>query len=185
MQENTFGAAASPARGLRTSPSSSRMLASYLTDIEQLLDEERWDAALRDAADLPRIAVALSDPLMCTSSDEVAQWCTRWTTPRHAAGAAAQRLPDRTDSVTPPHVQAGGETPSVPTVALRRLQLRRHARTRPRGFVLGADETLDSQAAEAVQTVRGLVEATRRWYARSGVHDPAVQSNLARLAVLR
>jgi hypothetical protein len=30
-----------------------------------------------------------------------------------------------------------------------------------------------------------LVEATRRWYARSGVHDPTVQENLARLAVLR
>src|SRR5579864_6734687 len=42
-----------------TSPSSSRMIATYLTDIEQMLDEERWDAALREASDLPRIAVAL------------------------------------------------------------------------------------------------------------------------------
>jgi hypothetical protein len=30
-----------------------------------------------------------------------------------------------------------------------------------------------------------LVNAARRWYARSGVHDPTVQDNLARLAVLR
>ena len=52
-------------------------------------------------------------------------------------------------------------------------------------FVLGPDESLDPQAAEAVQTGRTLVEATRRWYARSGVHDPTVQTNLARLAVLR
>jgi hypothetical protein len=73
----------------------------------------------------------------------------------------------------------------VPTAALRRLQLRRHARTRARGFVLGPDESLDPQGAEAVQTGRTLVEATRRWYARSGVHDPTVQTNLARLAVLR
>jgi hypothetical protein len=29
------------------------------------------------------------------------------------------------------------------------------------------------------------VGAARRWYARSGCHDPTVQSNLARLAVLR
>jgi hypothetical protein len=185
MQENTFQAGASAARAPHTSPSSSRMLASYLTDIEQLLDEERWDAALRDAGDLPGIAVALSDPLMRTSSEEVAQWCTTWIAPRPPADEAAQLLPERAGSAVPLQVQAGSETASVPTAALRRLQLRRHARTRPRGFVLGADETLDSEAAEAVQTARSLVEATRRWYARSGVHDPAVQSNLARLAVLR
>src|SRR5437762_685052 len=44
------------------SPSSSRMLARYLTDIEQLLDEQHGEAALREAFDLPRIAVALTDP---------------------------------------------------------------------------------------------------------------------------
>ena len=46
----------------RIAPSSSRMLASYLADIEQLLDEQRWEAALREAFDLPEIAVALADP---------------------------------------------------------------------------------------------------------------------------
>jgi hypothetical protein len=30
-----------------------------------------------------------------------------------------------------------------------------------------------------------LIEAARRWYARSACHDPTVQANLARLAVLR
>ena len=33
-------------------PSSSRMLTDYPTDIEQLLCEQRWDAALREACDL-------------------------------------------------------------------------------------------------------------------------------------
>ena len=184
MQENTFQGGSSAAGGPRAIPSSSRMLASYLTDIEQMLDEQRWDAALRDAADLPRIAVALSDPLMRASSDEVGQWCIRWITPSQPAIGAAQVVPDRADGSAPLQ-PPGSATPSVPAAALRRLQLRRHARTRPRGFLLGPDESLDPQAADSVQTGRMLVEGTRRWYARSGVHDPAVQSNLARLAVLR
>ncbi len=152
------------------------MLASYLTDIEQLLDDQRWDAALRDAADLPRIAVALSDPLMRASSEEVTAWGSRWI---------SSADPDHPADPTPQHVNRGSAEASVPTAALRRLQLRRHARLRPRGFVLGPDESLDSEAAEAAHAGRTLVEATRRWYARSGVHDPTVQTNLARLAVLR
>jgi hypothetical protein len=185
MQENTLPApAATAARGLRTSPSSSRMLASYLTDIEQLLDEQRWDAALRDAADLPRIAVALSDPLMRSSSDDVAQWCTRWLTPCDPA-LGAQLVPDCAGGLTPLQAHAGSASPSVPAAALRRLQLRRHARTLPRGFLVGPDESLEPAAADSVQTGRALVEATRRWYARSGVHDATVQLNLSRLAVLR
>ncbi len=43
-------------------PSDSRMLTNYLADIEQLLCEQRWEAALREACDLPQIAVALADP---------------------------------------------------------------------------------------------------------------------------
>jgi hypothetical protein len=161
------------------------MLASYLTDIEQLLDEQCWDAALRDASDLPRIAVALSDPLMRSPGDEVARWCSRWISPRHPAAGAGQLVPDRVGGAAPLRGDAGGAGAPVPTAALRRLQLRRHARTRPRGFLLGPDESLDAQAADSARTGRALVEATRRWYARSGVHDPIVQSNLARLAVLR
>jgi hypothetical protein len=172
-------------RALRTPPSSSRMLASYLSDIEQLLEEQRWDAALRDAADLPRIAVALSDPLLRSSHDEVSQWCERWISPVLAAGPETRLTPDTTADAIRARVRDSAVTASVPTAALRRLQLRRHARTPPRGFVLGPDENLDPQAAEAEQTGRTLVEATRRWYARSGVHEPTVQSNLARLAVLR
>jgi hypothetical protein len=160
------------------------MLASYLTDIEQLLDDQRWDAALRDAADLPRIAVALSDPLMRAPRDEVAAWGSRWIESCDPA-CPAQLAPDRPAGPVSLRATPDSADGSVPTAALRRLQLRRHARTRARGFVLGPDESLDPQGAEAVQTGRTLVEATRRWYARSGVHDPTVQTNLARLAVLR
>ncbi|MBS0580854.1 MAG: hypothetical protein JSR36_16475 [Proteobacteria bacterium] len=169
----------------RTSPSSSRMLASYLTDIEQLLDEQRFEEALRDAGELPGIAVALSDPLLQSSGEEVGQWCERWV---GADGAPASAVPtgaERVGGAPPLPVSLGSVAPSVPRLALRHLQLRRHTRTRPRGFMLRADESLEPRDTQSLQTVRALVSATRRWYARSGVHDPTVQSNLARLAVLR
>src|ERR1700716_3906703 len=64
-----------------TSPSSSRMLAGYLTDIEQLLDEQQGDAALREAFDLPRIAVALTDPQLRCSGEQMKTWCEQWIGP--------------------------------------------------------------------------------------------------------
>jgi hypothetical protein len=152
-----------------TSPSSSRMIASYLTDIEQLLDEQRFDAALREASDLPRIAVALADPQLRSSGEEVRNWCQEWVRP-----------PELTERVVP---QNGPE--SVPTRALRRLQLRRHARTAPRGFSTERGEHLAPQETATAKMGVALLDAARRWYARSGVHDPTVQDNLARLAVLR
>lgn len=161
----------------RTSPSSSRMLASYLTDIEQLLEEQRWDAALREACDLPRIAVALSDPQLRCSNEGVGMWCKQWIAPENGRtdadlGRAVAGGPD-----------AGADT--VPTRALRRLQLRRHVRAPPRGYLPAPDKNLGPQEVESIATGRALVGAARRWYARSGVHDPTVQANLARLAVLR
>jgi hypothetical protein len=160
-------------------PSSSRMLASYLTDIEQLLDEQRWDAALREACDLPRIAVALSDPEMRCSGEDVGTWCARWL-PRVDAPAAS-------DAVAAVNAEAPKPTDPgvVPARALRRLQLRRHVRSPPRGYLTRQDETLDPQGAQSVETGLALIGAARRWYARSGCHDPTVQGNLARLAVLR
>src|ERR1700744_2337098 len=59
-------------------PSSSRMLTAYLADVEQNLDEQRWDLALRDAIDLPQIAVALTDPAMRSSTERCKAWCTQW-----------------------------------------------------------------------------------------------------------
>lgn len=164
-----------------TSPSSSRMIASYLTDIEQMLDEERWDAALREASDLPRIAVALADPGLRSPGERVEHWCQEWVqlpgAKREARGTDYERLKRGvTDRAVPT-----AEREPVPTRALRRLQLRRHVRSPPRGF---RAERAPAET-EVAQMGAALVEAARRWYARSGVHDPTVQGNLARLAVLR
>src|SRR6185437_11297254 len=61
-------------------PSSSRMVASYIADIELLLEEQRWEQALREAFDLPQIAAALSDPRMQASVERVQAWCEQWLT---------------------------------------------------------------------------------------------------------
>jgi hypothetical protein len=159
-------------------PSSSRMLTGYLTDIEQLLEEQRWDAALREACELPRIAVALSDPQLRCSGEAVGVWCQQWLEVQ-----AAPSLKGGGDAAGPNRAQ---DAPTqVPTSALRRLQLRRHVRTRPRGYLPRTEEGLDPTEAASDETGRALVGAARRWYAHSGCHDPTVQTNLARLAVLR
>jgi hypothetical protein len=166
-------------------PSSSRMLASYLTDIERLLDRHRWDAALREAVDLPRIAVALADPHLRGSAEAVGTWCQEWIRPPGAESdpngldyeRLARSLAERSAQL------AAAEM--VPMRALRRLQLRRHVRIAPRGFPARRAGALSGQASETAGSCTALVEAARRWYARSACHDPNVQANLARLAVLR
>ena len=140
-----------------SAPSSSRMVAAYLADIEQLLDAQRREAALREALDLPRIGE------------------------RDAHGLDYERLARNLTE----RVAQTAETDGVPMRALRRLQLRRHARTPPRGFRARRAEDLPPRESEAFDVCTALIEAARRWYARSACHDPTVQANLARLAVLR
>jgi hypothetical protein len=169
-----------------TVSSSSRMLASYVTDIEQLLDERRWDAALRDAFDLPRLAVALADARLRCSAERVGKWCEEWIRPpgaeRDAQGLDYERL---AHTVAQRAVESTREPETVPMRALRRLQLRRLLRAPPVRFSSGRPRNLPPREGEIVEMCSALIEAARRWYARSAVHDPVVQANLARLAVLR
>ena len=172
--------------GLSIRPSSSRMLAGYLADIELLLEEQRWDQALREAFDLPQIAAALSDAGMQVSVDRVQEWCEHWV----KGGADAQAAPDPdagriAQLVCERAERASLADESVAALALRRLRLHRLQRTRHRGFKAGSLAVLGPEAADAAQICAALVHATRRWYAQSACHDAVVQSNLARLAVLR
>jgi hypothetical protein len=57
------------------------MLTGYMSYIEQLLDERQWEAALREALDLPQIAVALGDPQLSLSSERLKSWCDEWIRP--------------------------------------------------------------------------------------------------------
>ena len=171
----------------RISPSSSRMLTSYLADIEQLLDEQQWDAALREAFDLPQLAVALGDAQLSTSHERLKAWCDEWIRPekpdRNARGSDYERV---SKVVYERAVRKeSGASDSVPSRALRRLRLRRLVRTPPRGFNSGRPRALAPEGTDAIEICTMLVEAARRWYAHSACHDATVQANLARLAVLR
>jgi hypothetical protein len=167
----------------RVQPSSSRMLTNYLADVEQNLDEHRWEMALRDVVDLPQIAVALTDPQLRSSSERCRAWCEQWVRPTNAANDSAVdhehicRLLDE---------KSGSDetSASVPSLALRRLRLRRHARNAPRGF--NASRTSGNRDdAETFAVCIAVVEGVRRWYAHFACHDATAQANLARLAVLR
>lgn len=166
-------------------PSSSRMFAAYLADIEQLLDAQRREPALREALDLPRIAIALGDPQLRCNREALHRWCEEWIRPpgaeRDAQGVDYERLVRGIDE----RLAQTSEPDGVPMRALRRLQLRRHARTAPRGFRARRLPDLPAREGETFDMAAALIEAARRWYARSACHDPTVQANLARLAVLR
>ncbi len=166
-------------------PSSSRMFAAYVADIEQLLDAQRRELALREALDLPRLAVALADPQLRCTRAQLYTWCEEWIRPpgaeRDAQGLGYERL---SRSIIERLGQTSGPD-GVPMRALRRLQLRRHSRIAPRGFRARRSADLPARESEAFDVCAALIEAARRWYARSACHDPIVQANLARLAVLR
>jgi hypothetical protein len=167
-----------------TQPSSSRMLSNYLADVEQNLDELRWELALRDVADLPKIAVALADPALRSSPDRCRAWCEQWVRP----GCGA-----RESGVDQEHIcrvldQKSANTSSeasVPSKELRRLRLRRHARNAPRGFNASHLSKAGQDVAEVFAVCTAVVEGVRRWYAHFACHDATSQANLARLAVLR
>jgi hypothetical protein len=185
MQERSDGSKAATAP--HTAPSSSRMVASYLTDVEQLLEAQCWDAALCEAYDLPRIAVALTDPTLHSSGEQQKSWCEQWIRPADSKAEADGLDYERVYRAVCEHIahEEAAAPKSVPARALRRLRLRRHVRTPPRGFCPERSPPPDSQKSEMEQICTALVDAARRWYARSACHDTTVQANLARLAVLR
>lgn len=176
--------ASAEAEDSRVYPSSSRMLTNYLADVEQNLDEQRWEMALRDVIDLPRIAVALANPEMRSSREQCTAWCEQWVRPPTAANdsgidhAHICRVLDESSGEKNP-------TAAVPSMALRRLRLRRHARHAPRGF--NGDLAIENNEdhAETFAVCTAVVEGMRRWYAHFACHDATAQANLARLAVLR
>jgi hypothetical protein len=152
------------------------MIESYLAHIEQLLDARRWEHARREASDLPQIAVALADREQRSSPERVYAWCQEWLT-----GAAE---PCATWNVAR-LAELAGTSEGVPALVLRRLRLHRLARApvREPGAPAGASHA--AQDTHTIEICTALVDATRRWYAQSACHDATVQSNLARLAVLR
>ena len=160
------------------------MLASYLTDIEQLLDEQRWDAALREACDLPRIAVALSDPELRCSGDAVGMWCRQWIPPLPDAPAAQDILGHSRYRASRQAHRARLRSPFPPARCAACSCGATCARRPVASPVTGTRILIRSKPSRSRPGAHWS-GAARRWYARSGCHDPTVQTNLARLAVLR
>lgn len=182
MSEET---AATGAASSSTAPSSSRMVAGYLTDVEQLIEAQRWDAALCEAYDLPRIAVALTDPTLQSSGEGQKSWCEEWIRPEDADADDEGFDYERVRRAVCEHIETENtaKPKSIPARALRRLRLHRHVRAT--GFGPEPASSRTSRTSETAQICTALVDAARRWYARSACHDMTVQTNLARLAVLR
>jgi hypothetical protein len=160
------------------------MLTNYLADVEQNLDEHRWEMALRDVVDLPTIAVALTDPELRSSREKCAAWCEQWVRPSSAADDSAINH-EHICRVLEEKSADSDKSASVPSLALRRLRLRRHARNAPRGFNSSHAGKENQDAADTFAICTAVVEGIRRWYAHSACHDAIAQANLARLAVLR
>lgn len=163
------------------------MVASYLIDVEKLLEAQRWDAALCEAYDLPRIAVALTDPTLQSSGEQQKNWCEQWIRPADEEDATDNLDYEHVCRAVVDHIEHEdtAEPKSITARALRRLRLRRHVRTAPRGFFHDSPRPSDPEASESAQICAALIDAARRWYARSACHNSIVQTNLARLAVLR
>lgn len=163
------------------------MFANYLAGIERLLDQQRCDLAVRDAFDLPHIAVALADPQLRSCGERVKAWCDKWLRPLEA-----DRDPQGFDHLRVYRILSErGEreelssSEAVPARALRRLRLSRLTRTALGGITADRHTAPGSEEADAVEICSMLIEAARRWYAQSACCDATVQANLARLAVLR
>ncbi len=166
---------------------SSRMLESYLLDIEQLMREQLWDRAAPLALALPHICAALANPDLVSSREAYRDWCETWVRPEQddtslCAPSPQDLLRMAEDRAVEPELQ--GRT-GVPVHALRVLRLRRLSRAavpRGRGSLADASARSDEPTGEACLV---LVAAVRRWYGDSAAGSATVQTNLARLAVLR
>ncbi len=166
---------------------SSRMLENYLGDVEYLMREQRFAEAAPLALALPHICAALAHADLVSSRAAYLEWCENWVRPREADTSLAVPSPADLERLAALHgveleLDAG---PGVPALALRQLRLRRLSRAAPprrRGTLPAASDTRDEAAREAAVA---LLDAVRRWYHDCAARDPIVQTNLARLAVLR
>ncbi len=188
-QRESEGGSAWPGAATLAAPrhGSSRMLESYLGDIEYLVREQLWTEAAPLALALPHICAALANADLVSSREAHRDWCETWVRPSQddtsisaPSPAELYRLAEER-GVEPELAHRAG----VPAGALRQLRLRRLSRAAPprrRISLSQASEAADEPVREACLTLLGAV---RRWYGEWAARAPIVQTNLARLAVLR
>ena len=153
-------------------PARSKMLDMYVGDIARMLADGRSEGAEQAALAVPHIAVALAHADLQSSPGAYQTWCMRWVRPELDASVYENwwsRSADREHD--------GG----VPFAALRGLGLRRRAREVP--LPLLPPELTGPPTPESI--TGALLRAERNWYEQEGRYQATVQSNLARLGVLR
>jgi hypothetical protein len=187
----TEGQGVTPATAL-SAPShhgSSKMLESYLGDVEYLLREGLWSEAEPLALALPHICAALSHVDLGSSRDRFLEWCDAWVRPSKAD--TSMTVPKAADlyRLAVEHgadVDGSAESaPVVPLRPLRQLRLRRLSRAAPARRRGALSELRELHCEPAREACVALLEAVRRWYSDWAARDGTVQLNLARLAVLR
>ena len=164
---------------------SSKMLESYLGDVEYLLREGLWSEAEPLALALPDICAALSHVDLSSSRERFLKWCEAWVRPSQTDTSLSVPKPEELYQLASKRGNASGTSPEAPLRPLRQLRLRRLARAAPprrRGSLADLAEVRSEPAREACVA---LLDAVRRWYSDWGARDGTVQLNLARLAVLR
>lgn len=158
-------------------PTRSKMVDTYLADIAWKLASSQVEQARLLAVRLPHIGVALSTSDLHSSQDAYLSWCAQWIEPARSGEQYAAWFKDAGEA-------ADDASDRTPFAALQALRLRRTIREIPAPQLPAVDELapIDRPAAEVCEA---LLHAARKWYGQAGRHDPVVQSNLARLGVLR
>jgi hypothetical protein len=167
----------------------SRMLDAYLGDIEYLMRERLWSEAVPLALALPHICVAISDPALRSSPHDYLEWCQNWVRPSRTDSTATVPTADVLFRLAQSRAEVSDDESGtvVPAAALRQLRLRRLTRATllRRRSAISELVRIDAAHEPEREAALVLVDAVRRWYADRGALDVTVQSNLARLAILR
>ncbi len=167
----TDAAPNAPVRAQTPYPARSKMLDMYAADIACMLADKQYDNAERHALAIPHMAVALGDASLQSSCASYQDWCVRWVRPSFEAAVYESWF-----------ARSGECEHGVPFVALRALRLQRRAReTLTRSTQ--SEATLGSGNSQTI--TRALLGAVCRWYEQEGRYQQSVQTNLARLGVLR
>ncbi len=186
-QERAAGKAAPDAANARHGRS--RMLDAYLGDIEYLMRERLWAEAVPLALALPHICVAISDPGLRSSPEDYLEWCHHWVRPSLTDTTATVPTAEALFRLAQSRAEVVDDESGtiVPAAALRRLRLRRLTRAMPlrRRSAISELVRMDAAHEPEREAALALVDGVRRWYADRGAMDNTVQSNLARLAILR
>src|SRR5579872_1365272 len=117
---------------------SSKMLESYLGDIEYLIRERQWSEAVPLALALPHICAALADPGLRSSRAAFLAWCESWVRPPKADMSMSALSPDVLYRMASEDAsELDSSLAAVPVQALRQLRLRRLSRAAPARLTAG------------------------------------------------